>query len=645
MKSRLFRHLAGLSLCSFALVGAGCGSSSSNNVQNPPPQNGTVNVMVSDQSTEDWAMTGVKVLSISLTPQGGGSDVTVYTAPAGAPPLNLLQLDQLCEILGTASVPANTYTAAKLTVSGNPSDIILTASADPETGFPITQGTTIPSNQIQVVGATGDAGSQTVSIKLTFASPLTVTANQTTPMDIEFDLSHPAFIVAHVPPVNAGTIIWAVNFNGPVRHHPIFDIRRLILREHYATVTGVTNSNDTLTLTKDYAVYPPTNPETAVTTSQQLSLNVDSTNGTIYYDVDAKTHSTIKDFGSIAGSIVGKFIRFTARYEVDGSLTAVRIWASGTFNKVWISPEGHVLHANAAAGTLTVQNELGLPVVLTVDANTQFFFRTPQNALTDTTPIGTGPAFLANLARGFKVHVSVDDPLAAPLVADTVDIEIARYDGAISNANANNFTYTRKFRTVSDDYTFTLPYISGKTANINGDTGFEWWNFAFPTVVDSGQNAISDFMAATNGDANFGGSVGPITASGETSATWNDPAAAGSWSAPWAVLMPADVPFGVAATSYSNGSFTMTVPGGTNAVTVTLDTTPGSAALVYQVDRTNGIITISPVDISTTAGQNTLSMNLVTATPVKIFGVPQTAGSLKCYVLVYFTGTLPTSVD
>ena len=652
MKSRFSRVLLGLSMTSLALLVGGCSSgSNSNNNQPPPPQNGTMNVIISDQSTEDWAMIGVKVLSVALTPQGGGSDVTVYTAPSPAPTINLLQLDQLNEILGSATIPAGTYTAATITVSGNPSDISLIASSDPEVGFAAAAGATVPSNQIQVVGATGAAGSKTVPIKVKLNAPITVTAGQTSAIDLEFDLSHPAFIMAHVPPANGGATVWAVNFVGPVRHRRIFDLRRLILREHYGTVTGVINNNDTLTLDKDYPVYPPTNPETAITTDKQLSLNVDSTNGTIYYDVDAKTHTTLMDFGSIASTISGKFIRFTARYQVDGTLTAVRIWASSSFNSVWISPEGHVLHSNAGAGTLTVENELGKRVTLTVDANTQFYFRTPASAQSDATVIGSGPGFLANIVRGFKVHVSVDDPLASPLVAQTVDIEIARYDGAISNTDSNGFTCTRKFVNVNDDYTKTLPYISSSTANGSDPTtgaaisGFKWWNFTFPTTVDSGANAIPDFIAATSGAVNFGGSVGQLGAAGETYATWNDPAAASGWAAPWTVLLPTDVPFGLAATSYSNGSFMMTVPGGTTAVSVALNTTAGSATLVYQVDRTNGVVTISPVDISTTAGQNTLSQNLVTNTPVKVFGIPQANGTIKSYVLVYFTGTLPTAVS
>jgi len=71
---------------------------------------------------------------------------------------------------------------------------------------------------------------------------------------------------------------------------------------------------------------------------------------------------------------------------------------------------------------------------------------------------------------------------------------------------------------------------------------------------------------------------------------------------------------------------------------VNLNATSGSATLVYQVDWANGVLTISPVDITTTAGQNTLSTNLVTGTPVKVYGIPQANGTIKGYVVTYFTG-------
>jgi len=650
MKSVYWRMVLGAAAAALLLFSVGCGSgssgSNSNPTSNPTPQTqtGTVNLLVSDDPTDDWAVIGVKVLSIALTPQGGGTPVTVYTAPSPAPTINLLQLDQLSEIVGNVSVPVGTYTAATVTVSGNPGDVLLTVSANPEAGFPATASSTIPSSQIQILNTQGGAGSLTVPVTFNLAAPLQVSTTQSNALDLEFNLAHPAFIVAHVPPSGGGTTMWAVNFNGTLRHRRIFDLARLVLRHHYGTVTGLSNANATMNFNIDYPVYPPTNPETAIQTTEALSVNADSTNGTLYYDVDAKTQATLQDFSSLASTITGKYIRVAARYQQDGTLVAVRLWASSSFNSVWISPEGHVLHVETSSATLVVLNELGLPVPLTIDSNTLFYFRTPGNAQSDATAIGQGPAFLSNLVRGFKVHASAVDPLASPMVASSIDIEIARYDGTISGSSLTSFTYTRNFFNAPDDYTVTLPFISTSTANGhdpqtgNPISGFKWWNFTFPTIVDSGANAISDFDGATNGSVNFGGSVGQMQAAGETWATWNDPAAPNVWAAPSAVLIPTTIPLGSAATSYNNGAFMVSLVGGTQAVPVNINTTTGSGTLVYQVSWSNGIITITPVDVTTTAGQNTLSTNLVTGTPVKVYGIPQANGSINAYVLSYFTG-------
>jgi hypothetical protein len=241
------------------------------------------------------------------------------------------------------------------------------------------------------------------------------------------------------------------------------------------------------------------------------------------------------------------------------------------------------------------------------------------------------------------VHASVVNPLAVPLVAESIDIETARFDGNISNPTNAGFTYTRNFRTATDDYSLTLDYISsstanGKDANGNSVSGFKWWNFTFPTVLDDGSSAIPDFISATGGAVNFGGSAGTLAAWGVSYAIWNDPANPNGWAIPWTVLMPESAPLGAVAAGYSNGSFTMSVAGGVNAVTSTLNSTSGSATLVYQIDRTNNIVTVTSVDITTTAGQNTLASNLLTATPVKVFGVPQANGTIKAYVVFYYTG-------
>ncbi len=634
------------------LMLAGCGGSNPpvNNNNNSTPQNGSMSLVISDASAEDWAAIDVKIMSIALTPQGGGSPVAVYTAPSPAPMINLVELDQLGELLGNFPVTPGTYTSATLTLSANPGDVGLVVSADPENGFPAAAGSTIASSQIQIVGASGSIGSLTVPLKVNFSSPLTVTAGQNNAINLEFNLAHPAFIVDHVPV--SGPTIWSVNFNPAFRHHPIDDITRLVLRHMFGTVQTVASDNSSFTMMRDFPIEPASNPEGEITSSQSLTILADSTNGTIFYDLDAKTVNVVKSFSAQAGTLNGKFVRVAARFQQDGTLVAARVWASSSFAKVWLNPEGHVLHVDTTTDVLTVSNEDGTAVPVTVNSSTQFFFRTPAKALADATPIGTGTAFLSDIVRGFKVHISVVDPLASPLVAQTVDIENAIYSGVISSPTNTAFTYTRNFHTASDDYTVNLDYISsstpnGKDANGNPITGFKWWNFAFPTLVDSGANAIPDFVNATGGAANFGGTVGAVKAFGVSYATWNDPADANAWSALWSVLEPTPVPLGTVSGNWVNttggGSFAISVAGGTNPVTVNASSVSGSATLFYQVDRTNGIVTITPQDITSTAGLNAISSNVVSGTLVKVYGVPQADGSIKAYVVLYFTGTAPTS--
>ncbi len=136
--------LSTLAMTSALLAGCGGGSGGSSGITSPAAQTGNVSMLVSDASTEDWATIGVQILSIALVPEGGGSNVVVYSAPTPAPTVNLAELDQIAEILGNVSVPTGTYTGAVLTVSGNQGDISLVVAADPEAGFDAMPGTTIP---------------------------------------------------------------------------------------------------------------------------------------------------------------------------------------------------------------------------------------------------------------------------------------------------------------------------------------------------------------------------------------------------------------------------------------------------------------------------------------------------------------------
>jgi hypothetical protein len=631
-----------------AACGGGGGDTGSSTPSPPAAQTANLAVLVSDASNEDWATIGVKILSIELVPQGGGSPITVYGAPDPAPVTNLVMLDQLDEILGNVAIPVGTYTSAILTVSGNAGDILLTTSSDPEAGFAAPASTTIPAGEIQVQHTQGSGANLTVPVKVNFDAPLSVSATGSNALDLEFNLAHPAFLIGHVP-VGAGATVWAVNFDGPVRRRTRHDLDRLVLRHTYGDVTAISSDQSSITITKEFPTEPPVNPETAIAGTQSLQVSADSANGTIYYDLDAHTRTVIDNF-SAETSLIGKYVRIAARYQEDGTLIAVRVWASSKFNDVWVSPEGHVTHVDSTNDVVTVLNESGIGVPLTVNADTQFFYREPQTPAVDSQPIATGTGFLANqnLVRGFKVHATVVDPLATPLVAQSIEIETAEYSGAISAPGAMSFTYTHDFRTAGDDYVYTLDYISTSTPNGKDDggdaiTGYKWWNFAYPTLLTSGSGAIGDFVSATNGSVNVGGSVGAVPSYGLSYALWNDPANPNGWAAAASILIPSKLPLGTVATGLSSGdTFTMNVAGGTIPATIAVGTASGSATLVYQVDRTNGIVTVSPIDITTTSGLMQLENGLVSGAPVGVYGIPQAGSSIKAYVLTYFTGELPT---
>lgn len=623
------------------LAACGGGGSTPATSSQSTAQSVNLPILVSDASSEDWATIGVKVVAVSLT-ASDGSTTTVFSSSAGVP-VNLAQLDQIGELLSNAAVPVGTYTAATLTLSANPGDVSLTVSADPESGFPLTAGSTVPNDEIQIQGLEGTSGAQTVRVPVKFPTPLVVSANGNNALNLEVDLGHPAFIVEHMPV--GGAPIWAVNFRGPVRHHPLRDIRELVLRHLYGTVSAVAADNTTLTLAREMPAVPVTQPESAVATGAAVDVKVDAANGTLFTDMDAKTTTTVTSFASL-GTLTGKQLRVAARYQQDGTLVATRIWAASSFNTVWMSPEGHVLHVDRANNQVLLADESGHPVSLGVDASTKFYFRTPANATADTTPIGTGPAFLSHLERGFKVHAQVVDPLSAHLVAQSIDIETADFSGRIANPTTTGFSYIHNFANAADNYNDALTYIDSQTAN--GDdgaghpvTGFKFWNFAFPTKIDSGSGAVADFVGAAGGGVDFGGIVGSLKPHGVSYARWGDAANASGWSAPSVVLLPSPVPLGLVSSGWSNNTFTMTAVGGTKPVTIDVDTTAGSAALVYQVDRSNGHVTVTPQDVSTTAGLAALTAGLQTGTAVKVSGVPQPDGSLKAYALTYFTGLQP----
>lgn len=587
-------------------------------------------------ASRNWAKVAIRILTVALTPQNGAAPVTVYAAPASAPPINLEQLDHISQLLGSMTLPPGTYTGAVVTVAANPGDVALTSSDDPSSGFAGPLSSPIPAQNIKVQDTKGGAGAMTVSIPVPLAAPYVASATTPAqpPLRLDFALSSPSFLQSQTPASNDPTL-WAVNFQGPVTGQSIADITSLVLRQMYGTLSAVASDGTSLTITRDYPAQPVANPETAVATPQQLTVLADSGNGTAFYDLDAGTSMTVSNFAALAGLSAGRYLRIAARYQSDGSLVATQIWASDAFATVWSGPEGHVTRVDAGDGTLEVEDASGKPVTVQTDSSTEFDYHGM--------PIATGSAFLASghIVRGFKVHVSPRDPGAKPLLARSIDIESAQYQGAISNTSLTGLTYTSQFPQSADNYTLALDYISpsspnGTAANGAPIMGYAYWNFAFPTEVVYGDSAAADFQLATSGG---------LTAYGVSLATWDDPAAPGAWALRSTTLLPAplglaQVTTGLTGSGYTS-SFSLTPLGGGTPVTVQLVTAPGSAPLVYQTRRDHGNVTMIPLDITTSSGLAQLTAALQPGTFVNVFALPKSSGVVQAYTLLYYTGIEP----
>lgn len=689
----LRKMISAILLGSVAACGGGGGSSMSN--MNVAPASVAVPVVISDGPSRNWAMVGVKVLSISLIPQGGGAPVSVYSASvANAPTVNLIQLDGVAELLGNVTVPAGTYTGAQITLSANPGDVTLSTNSDPDVGFPAPANTAINPSQIQIGGTAGSAGSQTVAFTVNFTSP--ITASSAGAIDLDFDIGHPAFLIDHA--LSGGSLVWAVNFDShSVRHHPVGDITKLVLRHTYGTVTAIAaaaaGAPSTLKISKVFPTHPIVSPETDVQPNPAITLTfqADSTNGTVVTNLTGLTAATpttptsalVKDFTDSTTAIgntnvnalltsAGATVRVRARYQGDGTLVATHVWvsdaatvtgtgATNAFNDVWVGPEGHVLHVEANQNVLFVTSDGWTPEKILVDPTvTTFSFHGTTISDPTSNTLGTTPLAALNIRRGFKVTATGG---SASTPATTLDIETADFNGPITPAPAvsppASVTYSDVFNTVADDFGVTLPFVSTAYAqNLAGQSvkGFQFWDFAYPSVLSPGSSnsitPVAAFQTATSGTLTIGNAT--LFATGRTHAIWGDPSLntpSSGWYAPWAILEPTQLPRAVVTTAglgtaiNAVSPLSVTFAGASAPTTINVSASSGSATLVYVINRTNNQVTVKPLDITQTNDLATLNSDLSQGTTVRIFGVPQatTPVSINAYVLAVFTGDSPSS--
>jgi hypothetical protein len=554
------------SLALFTACGGGGSASSSTPAETPQ---GHVDVVVSDAPAAAWSSVDVVIQKIALRPVGGGTPVVVYDQTSASSPahVNLVDLDELGQLITGADVPVGSYD--KVFVQIDPNSVALTDMT------PTTY--TVAGGNVKVVGLSG--------FDVTLNAPLVVDANGSNAVDLDFDLGHPLFIVDRAGAGPSGSDLYLVNFERCVRHRPHPSLAGFLLRDLRGSVASQTTTS--LTVTTEH--------------KGTKTVAVDTTNGTIFYDLDAMP--VTKSVANVvpAGLTNGKFVRMTARYQGPGQLTAVRVWYTTDPAKLRrFSPEGHVLAVDTVANTLkviwnpTAGGSLAVTTV-NVDAGTNFFWH-------GGSPLATGTAFLAHVQPGFKVQMTVADPAAPGLTATNVDIERAVYGGDLGLAGGNT------------GLTYANPaYGAASPVSATFGTPFAWWNFTYPTLADTTSANLVTLLSG----------LGATPAKGMSTLSWN--ATNSDWDANTCILMPIrqagtiTAPFGGTAMGFT--------PTGGSAEIVTLSSTPGSSALVYQVQIQAGIVTISPVS---SANWGTA---LASGTNARIFAVPTPAG-LQAYVVI-----------
>lgn len=602
--TRLLNSLIGAPGCLLAALALACGGGS-NTMTAPPVTTGSVGFLTTDATSETWSSVDVIIRKASLVLASDAqatSPIRIFDGSTDTTQVNLLQEDQIFDLIThTQGVPAGTYDRLILEVDGQPANITLVPAVDPATGLtpaPIdpalisVRGTVDPAHPTWVVLPT-----------IPLSAPVTVTAGSASAVAVDFDLAHPAFIVQHdVTTASGSQTLYAVNFGtaGIFRQKTAPSLPAYYLRRHFGTVQTVAPDLSSLVIATDHG--------------QTFTIFPDQgASPTLFYDLDILPVAAQASNLVPAALLPGAKVACMARYQPDGSLTAVRLWyASASAGLARWNPEGHITRVDAAGNLIYVQQGRSDPMAIAIADTTKWFFH--GNAGTDLSG-GAGRAFLANADRYFKVQVSLEDPSASPPVAASVDIQRAMFEGNITSASASGFTYTKVYgdQTVS---THTLGY----------GAAFSCWDFTFPGLARKGAPAFLG-EANTGIVLNAGGRT--LKAYGISSLDW--PAGATAWSAQNTVFTPIQIsPFAqTVTTGYASGSLQITGrEAGALPITVLLDGAGQEPTLVNTFTRQAGSrVAITPQDATTWGSV------LTAGARVRVYGVPDGSGNLKAYYI------------
>ena len=210
------------------------------------------------------------------------------------------------------------------------------------------------------------------------------------------------------------------------------------------------------------------------------------------------------------------------------------------------------------------------------------------------------------MRRGFKVSVSLVDPLAAQPHAAAVNIERAVDGGTIAPA------------TTAQSLVYSQADLSGPRAYPYGP-GFSWWYYAQPSAPSSDTGTFVDALAGAGG----------TRVAGASELGW-DTGTAG-WNADTAILLPVALPAATVTQGYSAGAMQIAYTDPVSALTVT------RTVLLTEAAGGGQTVVLKVAAMAMDSGLDApadWAADLGAGAHVRVSVVPEADGSLAAYSVV-----------
>lgn len=466
--SRTIKWLATCALAAAGVAGLVFLSACSTTSSSSTTGFGRLNVLVTDGPTDDWQQVNVQLNSISLRKSEDQSWVPVWTPSGGATTLNLVHLADVATILGTATIDVGTYDRMKIVI--NPDPTTMTFVAGDGTTYSGADGT------ITVVDPSGKG-----EIKADIKPALTILADSTNILTVDFDLAHPLSIFV----LNGKAVL-----NLQVRYRAV---PRSLRDIQFARTIG--NVTDADTTNKSSFSLTPLDATTA------LTFTVDGS--TAYVDVDANAAGTFDGLAALKGS-TDKGALVASNMWSDGTLYARQVWYGTITSLPSFTPEGLV--RRVGDNWISVLNKNAQPAAnsrYSCKWDSDIIYVNDATAWTfhDTISMGTGTSILQYIRRGFRVSVVYVDATAIPKFAASINVQSAHDEGSIRSVST---TAPGAITFGGGDYCQGwapgLPHASWMgyshtwpCSTVDGHT-FSWWPYGLPSSQAS--TSVSDLSAA-----------------------------------------------------------------------------------------------------------------------------------------------------